>query len=152
MDLILWRHAEAEAEPLDDDAARPLTAKGVKQATRMGKWLDLHLPGNCRILSSPAVRCDATARHLGRKFRTSIELGTDSTAERIIAAANWPESREPVVLVGHQPLLGQVASLILFGNPLGLELRKANALWISRKPEEESGPFIKVLMGPRFVK
>jgi phosphohistidine phosphatase len=150
MDLILWRHAEAE--PGEDDTARPLTSKGVKQASRMGKWLDLHLPGNCRILSSPAVRCDTTAKHLGRKYKTSIELGTDSTAERLIAAANLPENREPVVLVGHQPLLGQVASLILFGNSLGLDIRKANALWISRKPEEESGPFIKVLMAPRFVK
>lgn len=150
MDLILWRHAEAE--PGEDDAARPLTSKGIKQASRMGSWLDQHLPGNCRILSSPAVRCDTTAKHLGRKFKTSMELANDSTAERIIAAVNWPENREPVVLVGHQPLLGQVASLILFNNPGGLDLRKANALWISRKPEEGSGPFIKVLMGPKFVK
>ncbi len=41
MDLILWRHAEAEkANPGSDDLTRALTAKGEKQATRMAAWLD----------------------------------------------------------------------------------------------------------------
>jgi phosphohistidine phosphatase len=150
MDLILWRHAEAE--PGEDDAARPLTAKGVRQAKKMGTWIDHHLPDGCRILSSPAVRCVSTAEHLGRKFKTHPALSTDSTAEEIIAASNWLDSREPVLIVGHQPLLGQVATLLLFGNKNEFDLRKANALWISCKPEEGTAPYIKVLMSPKFVK
>lgn len=150
MDLILWRHAEAE--PGEDDAARPLTSKGVRQAKRMGAWLDQHLPDGCRILSSPAVRCVDTAEHLGRKFKTHAALGKDSTAEEIIGASNWLESRDPVLIVGHQPLLGEVATLLLFGNKKEFELRKGSALWICCKPEEGASPFIKVLMSPKFVK
>ena len=38
VDLILWRHAEAE--PGEPDLGRRLTSKGLKQAERMGEWLD----------------------------------------------------------------------------------------------------------------
>ena len=37
MDLILWRHAEAEEG--DNDLARELTPKGEKQAARVAEWL-----------------------------------------------------------------------------------------------------------------
>ena len=40
MDLILWRHAEAE--PGEPDLGRRLTAKGHKQAERMGEWWEDH--------------------------------------------------------------------------------------------------------------
>ena len=51
MDLILWRHAEAE-EAADgmDDTARALTPKGEKQAARMAAWLDRQLPEGLRVL------------------------------------------------------------------------------------------------------
>ena len=50
MDLILWRHAEAE-EATDgmEDLARALTPKGEKQAARMGAWLDRQLPRLQRV-------------------------------------------------------------------------------------------------------
>ena len=54
MDLILWRHADAE--PGEPDLDRPLTAKGVRQAERMAAWLDGHLPDGCRILVSRRTR------------------------------------------------------------------------------------------------
>jgi len=66
MDLILWRHAEAE--PGEPDLGRRLTAKGIQQAERMGKWLDRHLPATTRILSSPADRTQQTARALNSFF------------------------------------------------------------------------------------
>ena len=45
MDLILWRHAEAEVlREGSDDLARSLTPKGERQAARMATWLDGHLP------------------------------------------------------------------------------------------------------------
>ena len=67
MDLILWRHAEAE--PGEPDLGRRLTAKGIQQAERMAKWLDRHLPATTRILTSPADRAEQTARALKRKYR-----------------------------------------------------------------------------------
>ena len=79
MDLILWRHAEAEVGPegdpeADSDLARALTARGEKQAARMASWLDRQLPGSARILVSPARRCEQTALALGRKFKIRDEL------------------------------------------------------------------------------
>ena len=59
MELILWRHAEAEmGEP---DEGRALTAKGHKQAWKMAEWLDHNLPNSCKILVSPATRTVQTA-------------------------------------------------------------------------------------------
>lgn len=138
MDLILWRHAEAE--PGDTglpDLERALTPKGVKQARRMGQWLDSQLPESCRILVSPAVRTVQTAEGLGRKYRTHAELVPGAEPEAILKAANWPNAKESVVIVGHQPTLGQVAALLMAGLPLDWEMKKAAAWWfVQREPEE----------------
>ena len=70
MDLIIWRHAEAEDERDGlDDLQRALTPRGEKQAARMAQWLDLYLPDNARILCSPALRCEQTVLALGRKYK-----------------------------------------------------------------------------------
>jgi phosphohistidine phosphatase len=47
MDLILWRHAEAE--PGEPDHGRRLTAKGIQHAERVAEWLDRHLPATTRF-------------------------------------------------------------------------------------------------------
>jgi phosphohistidine phosphatase len=86
MELILWRHAEAEPHVAtrEGDQRRALTAKGARHASRVGAWLDRQLPAQCRILSSPALRCVQTAEALGRKFTTVEALNTDSTP-----SASW---------------------------------------------------------------
>ena len=62
MDLILWRHAEAEiAAPGQDDLQRALTPKGERQARRMAAWLNQRLAATTRVLVSPALRCRQTA-------------------------------------------------------------------------------------------
>jgi phosphohistidine phosphatase len=70
MDLIFWRHAEAEDWTEGcDDMQRSLTARGEKQAKRMASWLDRQLPDGTRIICSPARRCEQTALALGRKYK-----------------------------------------------------------------------------------
>ena len=54
MDLLLWRHAEAEDG--FPDAERRLTARGEQQAQRMAAWIKAHAPKNLRIIVSPATR------------------------------------------------------------------------------------------------
>src|SRR5438093_11735549 len=111
MDLILWRHAEAESgEP---DLGRRLTAKGIKQAERIAGWLDGHLPDTTRILASPADRAQQTALALKRKLRVVPELGPRATVQSVLAAAGWPDWREPVLIVGHPPTSGELAALRL---------------------------------------
>ncbi len=117
MDLILWRHADA-GEPLDDttqDLQRKLSGKGEKQAARMADWLNRFLPDSTRVLASPALRCQQTAQALGRKFQTREALGPGGSVGSLLTLARWPDRREPVLVVGHQPTLGMTAALLMAG-------------------------------------
>ena len=150
MDLILWRHAEAE--PGEPDLGRRLTAKGLKQADRMGAWLERHLPDSTRILVSPADRAQQTAQALKRKFRTVDDLAPGAPVAAVLAAANWPDAREPVVVVGHQPTLGAVASFLISGDEAYWSIRKGAVWWLSNR--DRAGPaavFLRVVIGPDLV-
>lgn len=150
MDLILWRHAEAEESAPDLD--RQLTGRGQKQAQKVGGWLDRHLPDKVRILCSPAKRTMQTAEALGRKFKVMAELAPDAAPQALLAAANWPEAREPVLIIGHQPTLGLLASLLIAGTPQPWTIRKGSAWWISRNDKEDAGGnFIRVVMTPELA-
>jgi phosphohistidine phosphatase len=139
MDLILWRHAEAvpEREGLDD-LDRPLTPKGERQAQRMAEWLNHRLAHSTRILVSPAVRTQQTAKALDRSFKTVKAIAPDASATAVLSAARWPESNEPVLVVGHQPTLGHVAALLL-GEVAQSWVIKKGAVWWLRSRERETG-------------
>lgn len=150
MELILWRHAEAE--PGEPDAARALTAKGHKQASKMAEWLDRSLPNGCKILVSPTMRTVQTAEALNRKFKILPELGPATTPEIILHAAHWPDSREPVLIIGHQPSLGRVAALLLSDVAQDWPIRKACAWWISQKETEGlRNNYLRAVMAPDLV-
>ena len=150
MDLILWRHAEAE--PGEPDLGRRLTAKGIQQAERVAAWLDHHLAATTRILSSPADRAQQTAQALKRKFRVVAELAPGASAAAILAAAGWPDAREPVLIVGHQPTLGEVTALLLSGEEASWSVRKCAVWWLSNRVRDGvSSTVLKVVTGPEFV-
>jgi phosphohistidine phosphatase len=138
MDLILWRHAEArEARPDEDDLQRPLTSRGEKQAAKVAAWLNLYLPDRTRVLVSPALRTRQTAAALGRKLRIHDALAPGATAPQLLDAARWPDGREPVLLVGHQPSLGQLAAGLMAGaaaldGPVWT-LRKGAVWWLRHR-------------------
>jgi phosphohistidine phosphatase len=150
MDLILWRHAEAE--PGEPDLGRRLTAKGIQQAERVAQWLDHHLPATTRVLSSPADRAQQTAQALKRKFRVDAELAPGAPVAAVLAAAGWPDSREPVLVVGHQPTLGEVAAFLLTDHELSWSVRKGAVWWLSyRVRDGMASTVLKVVIGPDFV-
>ena len=150
MDLILWRHAEAE--PGEPDLGRRLTAKGIQQAERMAQWLDRHLPSTTRVLSSPADRAQQTAQALKRKFKVVDDLAPGATVSAVLAAAGWPDSREAVLVVGHQPTLGEVAALVLMDQALGWSIRKGAVWWLSNRIRDGMATtVVKVVIGPDFV-
>lgn len=146
MDLILWRHAEADAAgDGQDDLARPLSTKGERQARRMGAWLHEHLPKSTRILVSPARRTQQTAQGLGRPFKTVPALSPEVSPMAALSAARWPDSAEPVVLVGHQPTLGQLAALLLAETPQPWVVKKGAVWWLRQRTR--SGVSQVVLQG-----
>lgn len=153
MDLILWRHAEAfDPEPGQDDMDRVLTPKGHKQARKMAEWLTSQLPESCRILVSPARRTVQTAEALGRKFKIVPEIATGADPDTVLQVANWPHAREPVLVIGHQPTLGQVAAWLLCGQPQDWEIKKGNAWWlVQRDPADPYSLHLKAVMAPSLL-
>ena len=140
MDLILWRHAEAEEPDVGaDDLSRALTPKGERQAERMAEWLNRRLAHSTRALVSPALRCQQTAKALGRKFRTVPAIAPGASADELIAAAGWPDATDPVLVVGHQPTLGEAAALLLAGTPQSWSVKKGAAWWLRHRVRSEDG-------------
>ncbi len=143
MDLILWRHAEAH--PIREgqtDLERALTAKGERQAKRMGEWLNRRLADSTRVLVSPALRCQQTVRALERPFRTVPALAPDGSGEALLQAARWPEAGEPVLVVGHQPTLGLVAAHLLAGVGQAWSVKKGAVWWLRWRDREEGGQVV----------
>lgn len=137
MDLILWRHAEAEDNAeLGGDLARRLTAKGEKQAARMGAWLDRQLPDGARVYASPAVRTEQTVVALGRKYRLRDELAPDALPEQLLQLAQWPGAKGAVLVVGHQPTLGRVIAQLLGMGEAECVVRKGALWWLRRRERE----------------
>ncbi len=133
MELILWRHADAEfGKP---DGERRLTEKGLKQAARMAKWLAARLPEHYEIMVSPAVRAQQTASALSENFKTVPDLDTSGSAQDLLRACNWPRSG-CVVAVGHQPTMGEVAALLISGSPAQWAVKKGGIVWISLRGAE----------------
>jgi phosphohistidine phosphatase len=150
MDLILWRHADAfDGVP---DMQRALTAKGSKQAKDVAKWLNARLPADARILVSPAVRAQQTAEALERPFQTVAELAPGADATAILLASGWPEGAGTVLVVGHQPTLGQAAAMLLFGEERELSLKKGGLVWLTnRVRRDERQTVLKAAMSPELA-
>ncbi|MCB1916116.1 MAG: histidine phosphatase family protein [Rhodocyclaceae bacterium] len=126
MELLLWRHAEAiDGTP---DAERPLSDRGHRQARRMAAWLERNQPDALQVIASPALRTRMTADALTRDYRVDERLGTAASAADLMAAAGWPHGTGAVLIVGHQPTLGELAALLLTGEPSGWSVKKG-ALW-----------------------
>ena len=156
IDLVLWRHAEAiearEGCEIADDLARTLTAKGERQAQRMAGWLNRLLPASTRVLASPARRTQQTAQALDRRFKTVAALAPNAGVEALLAASRWPETREPVLVVGHQPTLGATAAYLVSGEAQAWALRKGGVIWL--RGRERDGALQVVLhavIGPDLL-
>ena len=138
MDLIFWRHAEAQDWVAGcDDMARELTPRGEKQAARMAGWLDRQLPEGTRILVSPARRTEQTALALARKYKVRSELAPGCSVAQILELVQWPNAKGTVLVIGHQPTIGQTIAQLL-----GFEARecavKKGAVWWLRTREREA--------------
>ena len=155
MDLIIWRHADAQDESeAPSDLERALTGKGEKQAQRMAEWLNRRLAGSTRILVSPARRCQQTAAALGRPVTTVATIGPGARVDALLQAAGWPDAAEPVLVVGHQPTLGLVAARLLAGVEQPWSMKKAAVWWLRRRPASETeGPslLLRAVIAPDWL-
>lgn len=153
MDLILWRHAEAQ-EPGDgvDDLARALTQRGEKQAARMAAWLDRQLPEGLRVLASPARRTEQTASALGRKFKVRAELLPGGLPQDLLELAQWPRAKGAVLIVGHQPMLGQTIAQLMGMQAPECPVRKGAVWWLRQRQRlDQSQTLLVAVQSPELL-
>jgi phosphohistidine phosphatase len=149
VDLILWRHAEAEDGVPDN--TRELTAKGEKQASRMAAWLKSRLPRETKVLTSPATRAIRTASYLVDEPEVVRALDVGATPAAVLAAAGWPENGS-VVVVGHQPTLGRVAAFLLSGEEADWVIKKGAIWWFTNRVRGgEAQTVLRAVMAPDLL-
>jgi len=80
------------------------------------------------------------------------ELGPGATVGEVLIAAGWPDAREPALVVGHQPTLGEAAAFLLSGQDASWSVRKGAVWWLSNRVRENSTAVVmRVVIGPDFV-
>ena len=131
MDLILWRHAEAEEG--SDDMARALTRRGQKQASAMASWLRKHLPDDFVLLASEAKRSQQTAALFAKSFEINPALNPDASVEQVLSAIKWPQAGKTIIVVGHQPYIGRLAATLMSEQPLLWSVKKGAIWWLSHR-------------------
>lgn len=145
MDIILWRHAEAEVRSITgSDIDRALTKRGRKDAQRMAKWLNSHLPSDVVALCSPAQRCQETAAALqdlnGINMQLADFLSVDSRVDRVIKALASFASDQVILLVGHQPTLGMLAARLTGMAESACAVKKGSVWWLRQRPAGTAAP------------
>jgi phosphohistidine phosphatase len=148
MDLILWRHAEAEDG--SPDQARQLTSKGIKQARKVAAFLHQHLPDDHRILVSPSTRTQQTVAALTEHFTLAPTIAPGASAQDVLQAAHWPNAKGVVLVVGHQPTLGEVAAQLLGCKNSSLNIKKGTLWWFSQREDSEQVT-LRLVITPDFL-
>ena len=150
MDLILWRHAEAEhGKPDKPEAKRELSPRGRHQAQEMAAWLRHQPMRQCRVLASPTIRCVQTAEALGWPYNVMVKMGIGASATDLLIAAEWPDFHGTVILVSHQPALGRLASLLLAGQEADWTIKKGGIWWFSNRVKaDETQTILKAVTNP----
>ena len=149
MNLILWRHAEAEDGA--DDLQRALTGKGRRQAARMAQWLRSFAPVPWTVYASPARRTQETVEALHVPYTTLDILQPGAEPEAILAAAGWPHAEGTVIVVGHQPTLGMASALAMTGKPQSWSVRKGAIHWLAARQESGLAPQLRAILSPDLL-
>lgn len=135
MKLYLLRHGEAadHGDPkYPNDADRPLTAKGVQRTKLLAYTLRRMETSFDMILSSPLVRARETAEIMERGLRSqgrlelTGHLAPSGDMEKLVTqVSGLRPAPDSVLLVGHEPYLSSLISLLCTGGShLALSLKK----------------------------
>lgn len=150
MELILWRHAEAEDGFPDEE--RALSAKGHQDAEKMAIWLSSRLPSDTQILVSPAKRAQQTAAYLNLPYTTLESIAPGASGSDVLSACGWGTSKKTILVVGHQPSLGMAASMAMIRKPYYWCVKKGSIWWLeNRMRTEDQETIIKTVIAPDMV-
>jgi phosphohistidine phosphatase len=143
MRVVLVRHAEAEPErPGQGDHARALTSIGRQQAQDTARWLARLIPdGERHIWSSPLRRAAETAEILavawtGSSVEEAEALSTGRTVQLQLALVHALPFNAGSALVGHEPLMAELAAQLLGLPSLPMPFEKGAALVLRRSGKQ----------------
>ena len=152
MRVYLLRHAIAaergSAAYVDDD--RPLTEEGKDKMSKAAKGLASIVDDIDVILTSPLIRAHDTARIAARAMRAESkvqickELSSGSSVKHLMTYLSKFRGLTSIMLVGHQPDLGFIASMLLGSDSSVIEFKKGSAccIEISTLPPRSKGTLI----------
>lgn len=150
--LLLWRHAEAEEGY--PDLSRALTPHGQQQAQRMANWLRRQIPQSLYVMASPALRTQQTAHAFTKQAHTLDSLGTAASVQDLLNATGWPDmpSKPVLLVVGHQPTLGEAVATLLTGEKLQWSIRKGALWWLMQRSRQGQVQIIlRAVIDPDFL-
>lgn len=141
MRLLLIRHADAgDRDPAQwpDDTQRPITEKGRRRHRRVARRLKRRDMVPSLLVSSPWMRAwqsaHLTAEYAGGPIPVAAPaLAAPPDLEQLEKAIGNPGPDAIVVMVGHEPWLSELASLLLTGEPglLAIDLPKSGVLTLT---------------------
>ena len=121
----------------------------------MADWLRPRLPRHCAVIASPAVRTRTTATALQPGYALDERLAPGADAAAVLAACGWPDGGRrdgAVLVVGHQPTLGQAASLLLTGAQADWSVRKGAIWWLStRERDAHDQVVLRAVLSPDLI-
>jgi phosphohistidine phosphatase len=149
--IILWRHADAEMPILhQEDMARALTTKGVRQSRLMAKWLNKYLPKETTVLVSPALRALQTAEPLDFKNEVVDALQPGAPLTHILAVLD-EYATDNMLLIGHQPWIGELIAYLLNGQEALVSVKKGAVWWLRLSPNEQGGYKLFTVQTPQLL-
>lgn len=165
MKIHLLRHgiAAAREDPaFAADSERPLTRKGIKRMRKAARGIRRLELGFKAILTSPLIRArqsaEIVAAVLGAEslLRELAELSPESSIEELLSALSRNPEHDNCLLVGHEPLLGRFAGVLLGGENQAfqaLPLKKGGlcCIGIESLPPVEAGE-LRWMLTPRQLR
>ena len=129
MQLYILRHADADTEAATD-SARTLSGKGVEQARKVAQFCCVHGIQPGVIFASPLIRAQQTARPVARELNVALTtapwLACGAKPEGILTELAAVETVPAVMLVGHEPDLGNLIAHLLGAGAGSIHVRKAS--------------------------
>ena len=154
MQLYILRHADADTEAATD-SARTLSAKGEEQARLVAQFcraLGIQ-PGV--IFASPLVRAQQTAKPVGKELRVEITtarwLACGAKPDAILAELAALKNVPAVMLVGHEPDLGNLVAHLLGADGGTIHVRKASLTFVEVMLPRKGGGRLEFSMPVRLM-
>ncbi|HEY7695780.1 MAG TPA: phosphohistidine phosphatase SixA [Nitrososphaeraceae archaeon] len=162
MELFILRHGEAGQSSLSSDRIRPLTSAGRTEMFEIAKALKIVGLKFDLVVTSPLKRAYDTAMivsevfNIGSKVQVWNELAPEGKRTEIYKKISQVREEYSVLIVGHQPLLGEMVNEIIHkskSSPCNLLLKKGGIVRIRllRKSNIPKGE-LKWLLTPRILK